>query len=171
MGRLWRMAGLCMAVATLALSSCASKGAVSVSGSIGNPAVTVTKGILVTTLQGSFDVALELGERASSSTDVTLVEFSLLRASDGIPVLAKEKLSVLPSVPGPVHLEPGGTATVHFQIGDARNGAVVPLELDQDDYDSVCNAGQLVIRGTMQDSANGAATTPLSSAAFSPSGC
>lgn len=159
------------ALTALLASSCASKAAVSVSGAIHNPSVTVAQGPLVTTIEGSFDVALELGARASGPTDVTLEEFSLVRASDGTPVLAREKLSVVPSTPGPAHLEPGGKATVHFEIGDVRNGGVEPDEIDRDDFASVCGAGQLVIRGTMLDSASGAASTPVSSAAFTPSGC
>jgi len=153
------------------LSSCASKEAVSVSGSIGNVAVTVAEGSLVTTIEGHFDVSLELGARASSATDVTFSEFALVRASDRTPVLAREKLSVIASTSTPVHLEPGGKTVVAYQIGDLRNGVAAPAEIDQADYASVCGAGQLVINGTMQDTASGASSTPLYSPPFTPSGC
>lgn len=160
-----------LAALLLMASSCASKDAVAVSGSIGNVQLAVAQGPLVTTLEGGFDVALELGARASGGTDVTFSEFSLLRAGDSTPVLASEKLSVVSSQSGPVHLNPGDKATVHLQIGELRNGAVAPAEADQADYEAICCAGTLVISGTMLDSASGSASTPLSSIAFTPSGC
>jgi len=167
-GALVRTAGV---ASLFLLSSCASKEAVSISGSIGNVAVTVAEGALVTTMEGHFDVSLELGARASGGTDVTFSEFSLVRASDRTPVLARDKLSVIASTSGPIHLEPGGKAVVGYQIGDLRNGMVAPAEIDKADYASVCGAGQLVITGTMQDTASGASSTPLSSPPFTPSGC
>ena len=172
MSRLSRFARICVLAPALALSSCASKDAVSVSGGIGNVEMTIAQGSLVTTVEGKFDVYLELGARASEGTDVTFSDFSLVRASDGTAVLAKERLSVVAPSTAPVHLAPGDNTTIQFRIGDLRSdGTTVPSEIDQGDYDKVCGAGQVIIVGTMHDSAHGATSTPLSSPAFTPSGC
>lgn len=171
MRRLPRIALLAAGLSLGCVPACASKDAVSISGSIAEPRVVVVQGSLVTTIEGGFDVFLELGARASGGTDVTFSEFSLVRASDGTPVLAKEKLSVVSSATGPVHLSPGDKSTVQFEIGDVRNGATVPAEIDQGDHATVCGAGELRITGTMLDTSSGAGSTPLSSAPFLPSGC
>ncbi len=171
MSRWNRYAPACAWVLALAMPSCGSKDAVAVSGGIGNVEMSIAQGSLVTTIQGKFDVYLELGSRASSPTDVTFAEFSLLKATDHTPVLAKGTLSVVAPSSAPVHLAPGDKTTVAFQIGDVRNGATVPAEVSQGDYQSVCGAGQVVITATIHDSASGAASTQLSSPAFTPSGC
>lgn len=160
------------AALALTAASCASKDAVAVSGSVGTVQLNVKKTGFVTAVSGHFDVSLELGARAAGPTDVTFTEFSLVRIADGTPVLAGERLSVLASLPPPVHLEPGSSALVSFEIGDLRNNAVVPMETDQADYASVCGAGELRVVGSINDTTAGTtSTTPLKSAPFLPSGC
>lgn len=166
-----------MVLAALALTpgiaSCSAEGAVSLNGSVGNIQLAVDDGVLVTTLSGSFDVYLELGERASGSTDVSFSAFSLVRADTGVPVLAQERLSVVASKATPVRVQPGDSTTISFQIGDQAEtgGAVSPMEVAKDDYATICGAGQLKIVGTMQHSLDGQRSTSLASAPFTPSGC
>lgn len=154
------------------LSSCSAEGAVSLTGSLGNVSLTVEDEMLVTKLSGGFDVYLELGERASGASNVGFSAFSLVRADTGAPVLAQERLSVVASKDTPLRIQPGGSTSIRFEIGDEdASGAVVPMEVDKEDYATVCGAGLLQIVGTMTDSAEGEKPTTLSSGAFTPDGC
>lgn len=155
------------------LQSCAAKDAVSISASLANPQVTVAPapGGLVSTLAGSFEVYLELGARASDGTDVTFSVFSLVRADNDAQVLSAPQgkpLSWIASPAPPIRIGPGGKATVQVTIGADKSS---PMELPKADKDAVCAAGQLKIVGTIQDSANGSQSLPVSSQAFLPSGC
>jgi hypothetical protein len=158
------------------VQSCASKDAVAVSASLANPQVAVAPapGGLVSTLAGSFDVNLELGARASEATEVTFSAFSIVRADNDAQVLnvpQGKPLSWVATPPPPIRLNPGGKATMQVTIGTDKSGVVVPMELPTADKDQVCGAGQLKIVGTIQDSANGAQSTPVSTQPFLPSGC
>ena len=145
----------------------------SLTGSLGNVSLTVEDEMLVTKLSGGFDIYLELGERASGATDVSFSAFSLVRADTGAPVLAQEHLSVVASKDTPLRIDPGGSTSIRFEVGDqdTAGGTVTPMEVDKDDYATICGAGSVKIVGTMMDSANGQQPTTLSSGAFSPQGC
>ena len=142
------------------------------SGSIGNVQVAVEQQLLVTNVSGQFAVSLELGARASDATDITFSEFSLVRVEDGTPVLTRD-LSVVSTRKPPIRLNPGDKTTVSFEIGDqTQAGApVTAMELDKDDYATICGAGSVRIVATMHDSVNGERPQPLSSGGFTPSGC
>lgn len=152
-------------------AGCSASDAIGVSGSIGNVQVTVSQELFVTTLRGSFDVALELGARASQGTDVTTSNFTLVRADTGATVLSEGKpLRLISSQSTPIRLEPGQATTVHYEVGEPNGANIAPMEADKDDYEAICSSGQLRIVGNMTDSAS-AANTSLSSAPFAPIGC
>lgn len=169
--RLARLFPLC--IFPVCLLGCSAEGAVSLTGSIGNVSVAVSEQGFVANLEGGFDVYLELGERASGASDVSFSTFSLVRADTGAAVLAKEHLSVVGSKATPLRIQPGGSTTIHFDIGDqAQPGApITAMELPKDDFAALCGAGSLQIIGTLQDSADGQRPSTLSSVAFSPNGC
>lgn len=168
--RLFPLALLPLATAA---AGCSAEGAVSLTGSLGNVSLSVEDQKLVTTLSGRFDVYLELGERASGATDVSFSAFSLVNADTGAPVLAGEHLSVIASTDAPVRIQPGNSTTIQFTIGDQEQagGPVVPMEVDKNDYESICGAGQLEIVGTYTDSLRGEQPVSLTSGPFTPSGC
>ena len=156
----------------LATCSCGSKDAVSVSGTLANPQVVVGKapGGLVSNLSGSFEVALELGARASEPASVDFAVFSLVRADNAMPVLDAPQgkpLSWSASPPPPVQLSPGDKKTVLVTI--ETSGA--PMELPAADKEAVCGAGQLRVVGTIRDGAGDTWSQPISSSPFLPSGC
>jgi hypothetical protein len=155
----------------LAGVSCGSKDAVSVSGTLANPQVLVAQapGGLVSNLSGSFDVALELGARASDPESVEFVVFNLVRADNELPVLGAPQgkpLSWTASSPLPVVLYPGDKKTVAVTIGTGTAAMEVPAA----DKQAVCLAGQLRLVGTIQGTGGGW-SQPISSMAFLPSGC
>jgi flagellar capping protein FliD len=165
----FRSALVLFAFASLALlPSCASKDAVSISGTVTSASIAVAQpNGLVTTVSGSFDLFLQLGARASDATDVGYTSFSLLKASDNTTVLSSP-LSVMGSAPSPVHINPGESATVHFTVGAS---STKPQETAKGDYASACAAGPLVLTVTITDSANGGQSQSISSSPFTPSGC
>ncbi len=167
------LVALSFLIPTTCMNGCSAEGAVSLTGSIGNAAMIVTEGVLVTTVTGSFDVYLELGDRASDATRVTFSAFSLVDAETGSPVLAQEHLSVVTSAEMPVVVQPGTSVTVSYQIGDQiqAGSSILPVELDKSDYATLCGAGRLKIVGTLQDSLRGPSAMALSSAPFTPAGC
>jgi hypothetical protein len=171
-----RLAKLAL-VATCLLDapSCASKEVVSLTASIGAVNVAVAKpGGLVTTVSGSFDVALELGQRASEGTDVSFTEFSLVRNDTGGPVLGLpygKPLAWVSSQPLPLRVEPGARAQPRMSIGTRNGTQIDPMQVGKDDFQTLCSGVQLKIVGTLQDSANGGRTTPIASPPFVPSGC
>lgn len=168
MVRLAALAPICAFLATFACS-CASKDAVSVSASLGNASVAISQppGGLVSNLSGSFDISLELGKRASDSTDVTLTNFSLVGATNDSDLLGKP-LSFTSTPPSPVHLAPGDSTTVHLSL-ESPSSPGKPVEISKAEANSICAAGQLKIIGTLKDSAG--ETIQVASPAFNPSGC
>lgn len=157
--------------------SCASKEAISVSTSIGNVHLTIANasGGLVANLSGTFDLFLELGERASGPSDVSFSLFSVVRADTEAQVLNPpdgKPLSVASSLAAPVHLNPGDKVIVNFTITDKTSGTAKPfMELPLSDFDSVCKGGPVKIVGTIQDTGGGARSTATSSTALTPDGC
>jgi hypothetical protein len=164
-------------LALAALPSCSpDKDVVKLTAALVNPTVTIAPapGGLVTGLSGSFDVALNLGERASEATNVTFSAFSLVRADDDTAVInapTGKPLSWVATPVPPIALNPGDKKTVNVKIGQDKGAAIEPMEIPNADKATICGAGQLKIVGTLQDSANGSTNMPVSSIAFLPGGC
>jgi hypothetical protein len=132
--RIWRGAGAALAV--LALSSCGSKGAVSVTGIVQNPSMYVdTASSLAGRLNGSFSLYVSLGQSAAEGTDVSIGggNFTLIDASTQTPITV---LKVLATPEGPYHLEPGKTFEVMFNIADKGPGQI----LSKDEQNLLCKS-------------------------------
>lgn len=147
-------------------ASCGSKGAVSLSAEVRDPSLALQSGALATVATGGFDLRLSLGGESPDATDVSLGSFTLVSASDQSMLV---KLLVDTATAFPVHLEPGGAATVHFAFADEQGGA--GQTLDAPTATAICAVASAVeISGSVSDTAQGHAT-PLVTGAFAASGC
>lgn len=123
--------------------------------------LTVGRQTLGTTLQGSFDLMLELGARASGPSKVTLGQFSLKKADGTVAVLEQLPVSTQASLPIAVAEDSEVEVPVRVDTG----GMLLPQEL----ADAVC-AGELAIYGAIQDSLQ-TGSTPVTSLPFTVGGC
>jgi hypothetical protein len=148
--------------------------AVTVTTSLGNPHVAVAQapGGLVARLSGSFDLYLDLGERAGGSIDVQLRGFSLVKSGNDTPVLKDGKsLSVVAVPPSPIHLNPGEKASVHLTIDDKTSSSNPGMEIAAEDRATICGSGQLRIVGVLHDSGSSGEDRSTGSMPFAPDGC
>lgn len=169
--RSWLM--VCV-VAAAAQGACSAEGAVSLTGTVGSVSVAVEhKPPFVTELAGKFDVFLELGPRAPSSTEVSFTAFSLVRADTGASALPTGNLSVLSDEPSPFSMDPGAKKSVVFEIGSARtpDGKAAALQLTTQEGEELCVAGQLQVVVTLKASAMGDRATTVMSPPFELTGC
>ncbi len=134
--------------------------AVFVDATIDNPSLTVTEETLGTALDGSFELTLHLGARASGPSTVTFQSFSL-ESEDGTVLVESLPVSSPDQNAG---VEPGGTDTVVTFTISTEDGLLESAVKDQ-----IC-AGSVVVSGVIQDSL-ATSTTPVESEPFSPSGC
>ncbi|MFO0619561.1 MAG: hypothetical protein U0414_43640 [Polyangiaceae bacterium] len=147
------------AALVLGLSACNTDAAVFVDPDIEDPAVTVTKAALGTTLTGSVTLTLHLSARASGPSSVTLGSFAL-KKSDGTTVLV-ENLPYSADPASPVAVAEDSTTTVKLTFD---SGAKL---LDAAVRDAVC-AGDVVVAGVIEDSLL-TTSTPVVSDPFTPS--
>jgi len=145
--------------ALLWLGGCGGKGNVSLSASIQQPRAAVEQLTLGTRLTGGFELVLEVGADASGGSSVSLERFELVR--DGATVAALTVRSDGHSFP--LHVEKGQLVSVPFVFDDST---LLAAEV----RDAVC-AGPVSIAGAITDTLSGGRTTPLTSAAITPSGC
>lgn len=135
----------------VALSACGSKGAVSLSARVERPELTARSSALARTLEGRFDLVLELGDAAPRGTTVSLGAFGI--ESDAGPLLAR--LDVDPERDFPVTLGAGDSMTVACTLGDAT------LEPDLEPC-----AGEVWIVGNVTDTLNDGRPTRANSDRF-----
>lgn len=146
--------------------SCGSKGAVAVTPLIQNPVMAVSApSSLASTLNGSFNLHLDLGPAASSGVDVSLAEGSFNLVDPARPAtLVLLKFTTNP--PAPFHLEPGGKLDIAFTVAD--NAGMPGQFITKDEAASICAARAAVqIAGSFTDSVNG--STPVNSGSFAVS--
>jgi hypothetical protein len=148
-----------MMFALLCLVGCGSKGSVSLTASIQKPRVAVEQLTLGTRLTGGFNLVLEVGEEASSGSTVSLERFELVR--DGASVAGLTVRS--DSHTFPLRVEKGQLVSVPFVFDDSALLAATVR-------DAIC-AGPVQIAGAVTDTLSGGRTTPVTSAALTPSGC
>lgn len=134
--------------------SCGSKGAVSVTALIQNPVMAVgASSALAAELNGSFSLHLDLGQVASSGTDITIEQgnFSLVDPANQATLLLL-KFTTVPAPP--YHLDPGGKLDIAFTVADK---AGTPGQLvTKDAATSICASRAAVqIAGSFSDSVNG----------------
>ena len=139
-------------LAILALcSACGSKGAVSLSARVEAPELSSRSSALVRTLEGSFDLVLELGEAAPRATSVSLGAFGL--EDDTGPLIAR--LDVTPAQDFPLTLGEGDSTRVTCTLNDnSLDAALDPC------------AGEVWIVGNVTDTLNDGRPTRANSDRF-----
>lgn len=141
---------------SLLAAGCGSKGAVSLTAAIEDPALEVRQGALGSTLAGSFVLVLELGSVAPRGTEVTLGALGLRRGSE----VLVEPLALDADTPFPVEVGVGDSVRVGFAVD---SGSIV----DAAQASAVC-AGQVVVAGTLSDTLSEGKPTPVASSPFTP---
>lgn len=141
------------------LSSCNTDAAVFVDPDVEEPAVTVTKAALGTSLTGTFTLTLHLSARASGPSNVTVGAFSL-KKTDGTTVLV-DNLPYAADTPNPVAVAEDSTTTVKITIDSGSK------LLDAAVHDALC-AGDVILAGVIEDSLL-TTSTPVESDPFTPS--
>jgi hypothetical protein len=142
-------------------SGCGSKGAVSLTASIGDVNVSVEPLTLGTRLAGSFTLSLSVGPEAEADSQVSLESFALVRGAETLV----DALEVVPeSATFPLTVPKGGSRRVTFKIGSDTK------LLEQEAKDRIC-AGNVQVVGAVRDSLSDGKITPLRGAEVTPSGC
>ncbi len=130
--------------------------------SVSSPSANITGSVLGSTIEGSFQLRLVLGPRASGPSTVTLESVVIKDASEQAaigPVLA-----VVSSKPFPLTVEPDSDVTIDatFDIGSGT--------VDMATTTKLCDSAGIRISGALGDTLAGAAT-PFVSDTFKPTGC
>jgi hypothetical protein len=151
-----RAFAVCACIGALA---CADRSHVTLSASIQDAQVEVEALTLGTRLGGTFDLDLQLGDKADGTTEVSLETFSLVRHSDATPLVAP-----LPVTPVgetlPISVGKGDRRSVSFSIGNDDL-------LSADALVQIC-AAEVAIIGAISDSLSGGRTTSLESGPVTP---
>jgi hypothetical protein len=147
-----------------AVSGCVDTSAdrVRLSASVKNVALSVTAGSLVTTLSGTFDVELDVGDLASGAATIKdPPSFQLVVAK------TQKTLRVLDAVPSgggfPLTVKSGEHRTVSFSVGDKNT-------LAAGDITDAC-AGPVQVAASLTDSLTADRPTAFESAPTTLSGC
>ena len=147
--------------------SCGSKGAVAVTAVIQNPVMSVDQSSgLGARLTGTFGLHIELGQLASSGTDVAIGQgnFSLVSPGNQATLVL---LKFTASPPAPHHLEPGGKLDLALTVAD-KPGTPGQL-LTKDEESAVCAARAAVqVAGSIADASGQTPVTSLSFAVGCP---
>lgn len=137
--------------AALAAVGCGDKGAVTLTAQILNPTLSTADVALGTSLNGSFELRLDLGPEAPRSTTVTPGAFGLYNASGEIT-----SLTVSFDSPPPYELSKGGSKSIVASLDSTKL-------IDTNLRASVC-AGPVWYSATLTDTLSG--TTTARSASF-----
>jgi hypothetical protein len=150
------------ALAAVQMLSCGSPGAVAITASIVNPDFAVdASSALAARLTGSFRLHLELGQHASSGTDISIGQGNLtLRDAASQASLVLLKFTTTPAPP--YHVEPGGKLEIAFTLADKPE---TPGQLlTKDEESAVCSARAAAqIAGSISD---GGGLVTVSSTSF-----
>jgi len=146
-----RALGWGAALAAVLSLSCGSKGSVAVTATIGSPDISVdASSALAARLTGSFHLHLELGQHASSATDVSVGQGNLtLRDATRQASLVLLRFTTTP--PAPFHLDPGGKLDIAFTIADKAETSGQLLSKDEESAVCAARAG-VQIAGSISDS-------------------
>ena len=158
-----RSSPLAALLAIPALGACVdtSPDRVKLVAEVWNVRLAVQAGALVTSLSGTFDLVLQVGDLASDATIADPPSNQLVVAEDQSSLLT---LDALPSsVSFPLTLSSGEKRTLAFTLTDANT-------LGAADITRLC-AGPSQIAVTFTDSLKGGKPTLAESAAVTPSGC
>ena len=137
--------------AAFAAVGCGDKGAVTLTAQILNPTLSTADVALGTSLNGSFELRLDLGPEAPRATTVTPGAFALHNASGELSAL-----TVSFDSPPPYELPKGGSKSIIATLDATKL-------IESNLRDSLC-AGQVWYAGTLTDTLSG--TTTARSASF-----
>jgi hypothetical protein len=152
-----------LAVCALAAAGCVNKSPdrVKLVAHVNAVSLAVAKSSLVTTLSGTFDVELDVGDLASSEATITdPPSFELVQLSDQSSV---RKLDAIPDDSFPITVHTGEHRVLHFTLSDGNT-------LAADEVSKAC-AGPVQIAASLQDSLTGDRPTAFESDAVTVSGC
>lgn len=149
----------------LALEGCVAdnEALVFVAPSIEEPAIVVSAGALGTDLQGSFQLVLQLGPRASGPSQVSVQAFEITSADRTRSLVTP--LAVGTETAFPVTVAPDSNVRASFTI-DPEDKL-----LNKDKAAELCDAGGLRIVGSILDSLDDGASSPFASDVVQPTGC
>jgi hypothetical protein len=129
---------------------------------ISNVQLAVAQSSLATSLGGTFDVRLELGDLAQQEATVSdPPTFQLVTATDRSTLVILDAL--VQGTTFPVKVAPGADATLSYSLNDQRT-------LAAGDIDKIC-AGPVEVAGTLRDTSNGDRPLSFDSDAVTASGC
>jgi hypothetical protein len=129
---------------------------------VANVQLTVAQSSLATSLSGTFDVNLDLGDLAQQEATVSdAPTFQLVTATERSTLVILDAL--VQGTTFPVTVKPGTHATLSYALNDQAT-------LAADDIGKIC-AGQVEIAGTLRDTSNGDRPLSFDSDAVNVSGC
>jgi hypothetical protein len=124
--------------------------------------LTVAQSSLATSLGGSFDVHLNLGDLAQQPATVSdPPTYQLVTATERSTLVVLDAL--VQDTTFPVTVNPGGHVMLSYTLNDQKS-------LAASDRDRIC-AGDVQIAGTLRDTSNGDRPLTFDSQPVKPSGC
>jgi hypothetical protein len=153
-----------LVLSSLALNGCVntSPNRVKLTASVEDASLSVAQGSLVTSLSGTFQVTLSLGDLASQNSVVSAPPtFTLVTEKDHTSLANLD--AVLAGNAFPVTLKPGDDVALSFSLSDTNT-------LAASDITAVC-AGPVAVAATLEDSANGDAPISVESPGTTVSSC
>jgi hypothetical protein len=136
--------------------------AVFVELSIENPNAAVQTSVLATAVDGSFDLRLHLGPRATDGSEVTLGELSITNGDLTSTLVSPLAVTTDPAFPVTVAVDSDVVVAIDFAATDN--------EVEASAVDALCDPGGIVISGAFDDSLEDALKS-VSSRPFQVSGC
>lgn len=153
-----------LGLVSLALTACVdtSPDRVKLVANVANVQLTVAQSSLATSLSGSFDVMVDLGDLAQQEATVSdPPTFQLVTATDRSTLVILDAL--VQGTTFPVTVKPGTHATLSYTLNDQKT-------LATEDKDKICG-GQVEIAGTLRDTSNGDRPLSFDSDPVGVSGC
>lgn len=127
-----------------------------------NVQLTVAQSSLATSLGGTFDVHLNLGDLAQQQATVSdPPTFQLVTATNRSTIVVLDAL--VQGATFPVSVNPGGHVLLSYTLNDQAN-------LAAGDRDKIC-AGDVQVAGTLRDTSNGDRPLTFDSSAVKAAGC
>lgn len=157
------LATFALALALGPLGGCIdTDAAVFVDPSISAPEATINSGALGSTLSGTLRLSLHLGPRASGSSRVTALSFTIQSADQKRTLL--EPLPVVSPAELSFSLDPDSDADIVIRFDTEKKPLAAATR------DALCGAGTVRVTGVLDDSLKGG-STPVTSEPFTITGC
>ncbi len=155
--------GIIAALLTAGATGCIdTDAAVFVDASIQDPVVALEGSVAAIGVSGSYTVKLHLGPRASGPSEVSLGAFSIMNASRDKTLVDVLKFVAKPSFPVSVAVDSDTLVSVTM---DEQDNVLMA-----ETADALCQAGDIVISGALDDGLRGGTINPVSQP-FAPTGC